>query len=428
MSIGFQFTGRIDRPEALIEAAQALAEERNCRLAVGEGGMKVALCPLGGELDILWRPGEDPEGPWLVRGGCVSTPAGAGLHRAAVELLDNLPIYALTVEDETGFFRHRDFQRMKAEHFYPWLNTLVDVCRRESGKGVSGMQLCWDLNQYAPEDIPDTVVTPMGRFRLSELVDLVEKGGIEALAGRFFLWNGRTQDAKFFRNRAINALWEQCCFAPSSRSQEDAAINAAILDDLERAAKLDPFLPLPRAAYEEVCALADRAPALPEGRALEEEFSPGYRKGSVTHAVGALRLTLPGSYLYSWEQWESGGAHRWSDGAGPVWRVSSYRMREGSAQFTGRLELLNGSESRTLKGGALCWGWREIRENGERLYQAECEVITGPFLYFLTATCTGPGDLAQVAGVIGQLSVVSGAARRETVQAQGADDPPGPCI
>ena len=30
------------------------------------------------------------------------------------------------------------------------------------------MQLCWDLEQYAPEDIPDTVVTPMGRFRLGD--------------------------------------------------------------------------------------------------------------------------------------------------------------------------------------------------------------------------------------------------------------------
>ena len=157
MSIGLQFTGRIDRREVLLEAAKVLAEERNYHLTVGEAGIKVTMCPLGGEL----------------QGGCMSTPAGAGLHRAAVELLDNLPIYNLTVEDETDFYRHRDFQRMKEEHFYPWLRTLVDVCRRESGKGVSGMQLCWDLEQYAPEDIPDTVITPMGRFRLSELTDML---------------------------------------------------------------------------------------------------------------------------------------------------------------------------------------------------------------------------------------------------------------
>ena len=311
------------------------------------------------------------------------------------------------------------FQRMKEEHFYPWLRTLVDVCRQESGKGVSGMQLCWDLEQYAPEDIPDTVVTPMGRFRLGELARMVEQGGMEALAGRFFLWNGRTRDARFYRNRAINALWEDCCFAPSARSGEDAAGNAAILDDLERAAQMDPSLPLPRSAYEEVCALAGRAPVLPDGPALTEEFSPGYRRDLVTYGVGALRLTLPGGCLQGWEPWQNGGgAHLWTDGKGPVWRVSAYRMREGTAQFTENLDALHGVEGRTLKGGALRWGWKEVFEDGERLYQAECEVIAGPDLYFITVTCAGPGELGPVAELIGKVSVVSSAAREETVRAQ----------
>lgn len=418
MSIGLSFTGEIDHPQTFLEAARVLAGERNYRLAAGEGGMKVVMCPLGGELGLLWRPKGDPAGPWLVRGGCTSTPAGAGLHRAAVELLDGLPIRALTVEDETGFYRHRDFQRMKEEHFYPWLKTLVEVCRRESGKGVSGMQLCWELEQYAPEDIPDTVITPMGRFRLAELARMVDEGGVEALAGRFFLWNGRTRDARFYRNRAINALWEKCCFAPSARSPEDEAVNGAILDDLERAALLDPSLPLPRASYDEVCALAKRDPALLQGAELAEEFTPGYRKGLVTHSLGALRLPLPGLCLYRWERWEEGGgAHLWSDpaGSGPVWRVSAYRTREGNASFTGNLDGLHGLEARELRGGALRWGWKEIHEGGELLYQAECEVISGPSLFFLTAACAGPEDLGQAAQTIGGISVVSSTAQRETV-------------
>ena len=420
MSIGLSFTGRIDSPQTLLEAAKILAMEQSYHLTAGEGGLKIAMCPLGGELSVLWRPEGDPAGPCLARGLCISTPAGAGLHRAAVELLDGLPIQHLTVEDETGFYRHRDFQRMKEEHFYPWLKTLVDVCRRESGKGVSGMQLCWNLEQYAPEDIPDTVVTPMGRFRLAELVQLVETGGIQALADRFFLWDGRTWDARFYRNRAINALWEKCCFAPSSRSEEDAAINAAILDDLERSAKLNPHLPMPRGAYEELCALAERTPVLPDGPSLEEEFSPGYRKGMVIHAVGALRFPLPGAYLCAWEPWANGGgAHLWTDGSGgPVWRVSAYRMREGNARFTDNLDALHGVERRELKGGALRWGWKDIREAGQVLYQIQCEVITGPALYFITVTCVSPADLGTVASLIGHIQVVSTAARKETVQAQ----------
>ena len=226
MSIGLTFTGKINSPQALTEAAQVLAEEQSYRLRAGETGLRVTMCPLGGDLNILWRPEGEPSGPWLVQGQCVSTPAGAGLHRAAVELLDNLPIHTLSVEDETGFYRHRDFQRMKEEHFYPWLRTLVEVCRRESGKGVSGMQLCWDLEQYAPEDIPDTVVTPMGRFRLRELVHTIEEDGIEALAKISYQVNASTENIGARRLHTVleKVLEELLFIAP------DASLDKVIID------------------------------------------------------------------------------------------------------------------------------------------------------------------------------------------------------
>ena len=413
MSIGLRFTGRTETPEKLMDAVKAA----KYHAAVGTGGARVVLCPLGGVINFYWKQAEDG---WQVWGECVSTPAGAGFHRAAVELVDQLPLQELTVEDETGFYRHRDFQRMKEDHFYPWLKTLVDVCRQEDAATVSGIQLCWDLEQYAPKSIPGTAVTPVGRFRLGELVQIVEEGGITALADRFFLWDGRTQDARFYRNRAVNSLWEQCFFAPSSRSEEDAAVNASILNDLEQAFKMDPALPLPRRAYLEVCALEGRPPALPDGPELEGEFQPGYRKELITHSLGPLRLTLPGLCRRGWERWETGGgAHLWSDGSGgPVWRVSAYRMREGDARFTNNLDTLNGVEGRKLRGGALRWGWRDVRENGQLLYQVQCEVITGPSLFLITVACASPADLGQVAELIGRVQVVSASARKETVQAK----------
>ena len=78
MSIGLNFTGKVDSPQALLEAARALARERDYGLRAGESGLKVVMCPLGGELGIQWRPEGDTAGSWLVRGGCVSTPANTG--------------------------------------------------------------------------------------------------------------------------------------------------------------------------------------------------------------------------------------------------------------------------------------------------------------------------------------------------------------
>ena len=47
-------------------------------------------------------------------------PAGAGFHAAAVRFLDELGqkrLNELLVDDETEYYNHRDFERMKREHF-----------------------------------------------------------------------------------------------------------------------------------------------------------------------------------------------------------------------------------------------------------------------------------------------------------------------
>ena len=91
---------------------------------------------------------------------------------------------------------------------------------------------------------------------------------------------------------------------------------------------------------------------------------------------------------------------------------------QANDRFTDNLNALHGVEGRELKGGALRWGWKEVYEDGEPLYQAQCEVISGPFLFLITATCADPGDLGQVAELIGRVAVVQNRAREETVQAK----------
>lgn len=420
MSIGFSFTGKVRRTETLIGTARTLSQQRGYQLFVGETDLRVALCPLGGDVYVSWKREGGVRGQWLIQGSCSSTPAGAGLHKAAVELLDALGIQSLSVDDETEYYDHRDFQRMKQEHFYPWVKTLVRFCREQ--KDLSGLRLCWDMDQYQPEDLPGSVVTPMGRFTLSYLESLLEREGAEGLAQIFFLWDGPDRDAVFYRNRAVNGLWENCYFAPSSRSEEDAKINAAILDDLERSASLDPGLPLPRKAYREVCALAGRPPVLPEGPELEADFPIGYRRGLVVHSLGQLQLTLPGSYQYEWEEWEDkGGTNLWCDAAvdSPVWRVNGYRRREGNASFTPHLDGLKDLEEAQLKNGAARWGWQTIQEGKSSYFQIQCEVVTGPSLFYITVTYTQAREREDILSLLRRLSV-AGTQKIEThtIQAQ----------
>ncbi len=421
MSIGFTFTGRVKKPETLLVAAQRLAEEQGYGLYQREDGLSISLCPLDGQVHMTWKKGGGLLSQWEVEGECVSTPAGPGLHKAAVEALDALPIQKLSVADETEYYQHRDFDRMLREHFYPWLKTIADVLTGQFSEDHTNVCMCWDLDAYMPEDVPGTVVTPVGRFSGRWMRETVENQGIEALAERFFLWyHPGKRDALYNRQVALNLLWEHCHYAPSSRSQEDASNNEIVCKNLEMAAVLDRNVPLPRRAYEEICQLAHRAPALPDGPELAEEFEPGYRKGLVTYSIGPLRLTLPGLYRYQREQWEEGkGCDKWWDetGLSPIWRVNGYRMNQGEASFTPVFQGDNDLTQFEIKGGAVQYGWRALEEDGQPIYQVRAEVITGPTLFVITVTYLEPEDRPGIVELVKKITVQTQDVEKQTMQA-----------
>ena len=138
----------------------------------------------------------------------------------------------------------------------------------------------------------------MGSFRLSEVIRRIREEGIESFADDFFIWNNPERDARFHRGLALNAMWEDCYFMPSERSEEDARINGYIISELETAASLDPSLPFPKKEYEELCRLHGCTPVPTDGiPTYETEFAIGYRRGIINHKVGRIRFSLPGSYL-----------------------------------------------------------------------------------------------------------------------------------
>ena len=392
MSIGFTFTGRVKKPETLLVAAQKLAEERGYGVCQREDGLSLSLCPLDGRVYVTWKKGSGLLSQWEVEGECVSTPAGPGLHQAAVEALDALPIQKLHVEDETEYYQHRDFDRMLREHFHPWLKTIVDMLTGQFGDDHTNVCMCWDLDGYMPEDVPGTVITPVGRFSGRWMRETVERQGIEALAERFFLWyHPGKRDALYNRQVALNLLWEHCYYAPSSRSREDASNNEIVCKNLEMAAILDRSIPLPRRAYE-----------------------------LVTCSIGPLRLTLPGSYRYEREQWEDGkGCDLWCDEAShsPIWRVNGYRLSQGEADFTPSLDGDNDLTELEIKDGAVKYGWRELKEDGQPIYQVRAEVVTGPFLFVVTVTYLEPEDRPGIEELVRKITVQTQSVEKQTIQA-----------
>lgn len=410
MGLGFHMTGKATRPEELVQTAQTLAKESGYGIGTGEGGMCIRLCPMG-DLEVTWEEDGETPGQWLVEAECQTTPAGPGFHKAALEFAEKLGIRDAEIFDETEYVVHRDFAKMREEHFYPWLKMLVQICRKSfSEKSDGQINLCWNTNLYQPENVDRTAVTPMGRYSVESMEEILDGQGIEALAERFFLWKNEAQDALFYRNRALHTLCVQCYFALSSRSESDKKTNENILEDLERAHRMKPGLAFPYQAYREVCALDGRIPCIAEGGVeFTTPFPMGYRKGLVTIAIANLRLCLPGSYRYEWEEDEDGGgAHLWCDESvdSPIWRMSIFRSRSGQADFGGSSGHIQEPVEQDIPNGRMRYGWTKHGKKKNVCYIMECEVIAADFYYLITVTYTKPEEKEGIVSMLGRISAV----------------------
>lgn len=397
-NIDITYTGKVRNKDNLIKAVQRLAKQRNFRLGVWGEGMRIVLCPRG-YLDFAWTKEKGLFAQWNLRGGCSTTPAGPGFHKAALELLEELGQLGMkewSVQDRTDYQQDRDFEALRREWFLPWLEEQVREAVDKTAPGEMGY-LFWEVDQYRPETVPDSIMTPMGRFPVAWMREQLEQGQLEELAGWLFLWDAPEVDARQLRNRALKQLWEDCCFAPSDRSPQDRQVNADILDMLERSAALAPALPQPVAEYRELCILDDRTPNLPEEVPVMETFYPiGYRRGEVLQPYDRIVIPLPGLYHYEWSDdgmGNVGGVWRDEESESPIWHFTALRSRMGAAQFGLEMDKLQDVCTKELEEGQAHWGWKEMppkRKDDDLLYRVSCEAAVGDTLYVITITYLHP--------------------------------------
>lgn len=302
MGLGFTIHTKIKDIEKFQQAVESQAVESGYNAEHDESSSTVSFCRLGDLFLNYQHEGEgNTDNVISVNGDCQTNMLGPGFHKAAIEFIDRLQQATGTrfeVEDETDYYTERDFEAMKKKHFHKWLAKLFEIIQEQEDKGSTSLSICWDLNKYYPQSDSGIVISPLGSFRLSEVIRRIREEGIESFADDFFIWNNPERDARFHRGLALNAMWEDCYFMPSERSEEDARINGYIISELETAASLDPSLPLPKKEYEELCRLHGCTPVPTDGiPTYETEFAIGYRRGIINHKVGRIRFSLPGSYL-----------------------------------------------------------------------------------------------------------------------------------
>ena len=250
MGLGFTIHTKIKDIEKFQQTVESQAVESGYNAEHDESSSTVSFCRLGDLFLNYQHEGEgNTDNVISVNGDCQTNMLGPGFHKAAIEFIDRLQQATRTrfeVEDETDYYTERDFEAMKKKHFHKWLAKLFEIIQEQKDKGSTSLLFCWDINKYYPQSDNGIVISPLGSFCLSEVVRRIREEGIESFADDFFIWNNPERDARFHRGLALNAMWEDCYFMPSERSEEDARINGYIISELETAASLDPSLPFPK--------------------------------------------------------------------------------------------------------------------------------------------------------------------------------------
>lgn len=396
MSIGFNLTTKCRSISSFQKLLDVVAGRHDASASHEEDYSELIICRMG----MMTFGFETEEGEVVVKGYCQTNLLGAGFHKAAIELADELVDlngFPFEMMDETDYYEHRDFERMRSEHFYRWLSNVMELCRERKGGEYQMFAICWDYDKYMPQEVEGAVVSPFGRINVERFAEREEREGIAALAADFFMWNDAERDARFYRNTALSALWEDCYFMPSSRFDEDRAINDFIIRNLEKAAAMDASLPFPKEDYLLLCSLAEKDPidisALPN---YESDYPIGYRKGKVTYRLGNLSFAVPGHFIY-FEQEDSRGYY--DDDTQEIWhvvRISAYSIPEEDIHYleehTGEMiteKFFNNGKCRLYDMGG--------DESGNDEYVYQCQIITERQLSIFTISCSGKQEATRFA-------------------------------
>ncbi|MCC5822333.1 MAG: hypothetical protein LAT64_06330 [Phycisphaerales bacterium] len=272
-----------------------------------------------------------------------TNPVGPGFHAFVCDAIDaigeELKVRWSSVEDDTGFFEHRDFNRLQSE-MTSWLQHVATICV-ERMSDHSNLAVSMPISAQ-PQLQPGMVSMPAGPRPLSWMRSVAGK---QSDGKEFFSWwdRGWTVDERVKWTRA--ALWNLTSFE-RPQNQEEANLQQLVL----------------RHAAELVTDGADFGPmaadltdlSRAEGGTYDHLFTDhagggeiGYRRLPMTHSIArGWTITLPGHFAIVVEDntWIAYDNDR-------TVRFSSYEIQsdEPSEKFFDSLSVFDGFEALPLE-------------------------------------------------------------------------------
>lgn len=206
---------------------------------------------------------------------------GAGGHKQAVGIIDLIKKdfgTQMIVEDDTGYYIHRDFKKLQKE-MIKWLKERLEIALK-SGESEAPIYLGWDIYQYHPVGFKE-IGTPCGAFTREYLKSAIDKDDITAFADQFFVWPNETKDAYYYRNSAVYKMWNDAVWKDALNHKENTE-KLRIIQTLTRARDMKDDIPLPIIECNELCRQAGEKEIF-EGENMTYPIPVGYRRGKIIY-------------------------------------------------------------------------------------------------------------------------------------------------
>lgn len=246
--------------------------------------------------------------PGRVHASIKTSGAGPGLHQHVSRLLHEMeerfeirwdpPNERKGTGDPSGYFTSGDRTALERE-MLNWLHNVAGqvLDMQEQGYEAIGISMPMDGVTFT---CPGALYTSTGPRDLHWL----RRAATDFLSGiDLFPWWDEARDARYYRERALVHMWTEVKWRPAF-TEEELATHRRVLSLLDRAAELDPTLPLPSVEREEIRSYLERV----EPSALG---GIGYYRGKVTrHLAGDWSIELPGSMVEevddegNWSAWD----------------------------------------------------------------------------------------------------------------------------
>lgn len=392
MGIGFSFRAKVKSDEKIMRSLNQMCASLGYSLKQESNQIIINFCQNG---DLRLRFIKKLFGTILLEGDCQTNIAGPGFHAAAINFVDKLAEtdkIRITIEDETDYYKNRDFNKLRYEHFYKWIDMLFGHVTNEiNDNKTDTMCICWAFDKYIPLDKKGTIVTPMGRFDVAILKEKLDKKQLETVAKDFFIWNNPDKDGRFYLNSALNIMWEDCCFMPGSRSGEDRSINDLIINYLEKAITMDNTLPFPKAEYLKLCELNEKTPINVKSLNDYNSTCPiGYRKETIHIKIGNTTIYIPGHFLYLYDDGKI-LFYDESENSRSI-LISSFNILKGALKFNmdAVKNAVEEPEIFTVGEGKCCAAYmgEGIGSNGTKYYCINAQIIYNLQMTLITISFT----------------------------------------